>query len=300
VHCTGVMCIPVHDGVKSVSWFKGEHECGWEVPQLLLGEPNSRPTLELVQPSQCSGGLISPQERHLIVEMLEVAGIWSKVIGRGIRQREYAKTLADNSFVILVLTKAMKLYVQHLQERYPSLIHIKYGALRTFPHEKSQYSRHGHELHSNYTVDCKDLPPSQWLISIIVALDNFQFFYLPTKFVTRGDIVRTTIYPGQMIMITNNCLHSGGPNKMDKMVYHLFAYLVSQPSDIPQNGVSKYTFSKTVNSNNAVITDVFNGLESAKLKRQSREPAYISRFSRQTVLCPEFLLEENGKRGLGP
>ncbi len=71
-------------------------------------------------------------------------------------------------------------------------------------------------------------------------------------------------------MITNDSLPSGGPNKTDRMVYRLFAYLVSQPSDIPQNGVSKYTFSKTVNSNDVVTTDVFNGSESAKLKRQSK------------------------------
>jgi hypothetical protein len=159
--------------VKSVPWFKGEQECGWEVPQLLLREPDGRPTLELVQPSQCSGGLVSPQERRSIVETLEVTGIWSKMTRGGIRQREYTKTLADNSFALSVVTKAMKLYVQHVQERYPSLIHIKYGALRTFPHKKSQYSRHGHELHSDYTVDCKDLPPFQWPISIIVALDDF-------------------------------------------------------------------------------------------------------------------------------
>ncbi len=101
-------------------------------------------------------------------------------------------------------------------------------------------------------------------------------------------------------MIIDDCLHSGGPNKTDKTVYRLFAYLVSQPSDIPQNGVSKYTFSKTVNSKDAVITYVFNGLESAKLKRQSKEPAYILRYSCQTVPYPEFLLEEDGKRGLGP
>jgi hypothetical protein len=67
--CTGLMFIPVHNGVKSVPWFKGNHECGWTAPKLLQGEPDSRPTLELVQPSQCSGGLVSTQERESIVKM---------------------------------------------------------------------------------------------------------------------------------------------------------------------------------------------------------------------------------------
>ncbi len=79
----------------------------------------------------------------------------------------------------------------------------------------------------------------------------------------------------------------------------LFAYLVSQLSDILPNGVSTYAFTKTVNSNDAVIAGVFNGAESAKLKRQNKVPAYISRNSRQTVRRPEFLLEEDGKRGSG-
>jgi hypothetical protein len=96
-----------------------------------------------------------------------------------------------------------------------------------------------------------------------------------------------------MIMFTDDCLHLRGPNKTDRMVYRLFAYLVSQPSDIPLNGVSKYDFSKTKNSNNAVITGVFNGAESEKLKQQSKAPAYISQHSRQTVHCPEFLLNED-------
>jgi hypothetical protein len=171
--CTGLMFVPVHGGVKSVRWFKGNHECGWKAPKLLQGEPDGRPTLELVQPSQCSGGLVSTQERELIVKMLESADIWGKLTGGGIKMREYAQTLASDSFSLSVVMMAMKPYVQHVQEKYPSLVHVKYGALRTFPNQKSQYSRHKYKLHSDYTVDCKDLPPSLRLISIIVSLNAF-------------------------------------------------------------------------------------------------------------------------------
>ena len=79
-----------------------------------------------------------------------------------------------------------------------------------------------------------------------------------------------------MIMFTDDCLHSGGANKTGKMVYHLFAYLTSRLSDIPLNGVSTYTFSRTEQFNDAVIMDVFNGAEANKLKRQSKATAYIS------------------------
>ncbi len=63
------------------------------------------------------------------MEKLEGVGIWRKVTGGGIRKREYAKTLADDSFALSVAKKAMEPYVWHVQARYPSLIHVKYGAL---------------------------------------------------------------------------------------------------------------------------------------------------------------------------
>ncbi len=87
--------------------------------------------------------------------------------------REYAQTLASDSFSLFVVMKAIETYVQHVQENYPSLVHVKYGALRTFPNQKLQYSRHKYKLHSDYTVDCKDLPPLLRPISIIVSLNAF-------------------------------------------------------------------------------------------------------------------------------
>lgn len=101
-----------------------------------------------------------------------------------------------------------------------------------------------------------------------------------------------TIFPGQMVMFTDDCLHSGGANKTNRTVYRLFAYLVSRPSDIPLNGVSTYDFSG--NSNDAIILDVFNGAESQRQKRQREVPAYILRNSSRTVRPPEYLLNEVG------
>jgi hypothetical protein len=86
----------------------------------------------------------------------------------------------NDSYALSVVKKAMELYVRHIQAKYLMLTHVKYSALRTIPHEKLQYSRHGYKLHSNYTVDCKDLPPSLRPISMILPLDAFQIFYLPT------------------------------------------------------------------------------------------------------------------------
>jgi hypothetical protein len=125
-----------------------------------------------------------------------------------------------------------------------------------------------------------------------VALDAFRFIYLPTKLAARRELVKMTIFPGQMVMFTDDCLHSGGANKTNLTVYRLFAYLVSRPSDIPLNGVSTYEFSDS--SGDAVILDVFNGSESQKQKRQKEGTAYISRNSSRTVRRPGYLLDELG------
>ncbi len=58
------------------------------------------------------------------------------------------------------------------------------------------------------------------------------------------------------------------------------------------NGVSTYEFSDS--SSNAVISDVFNGLESQKQKRQKEGTAYISRNSSRTVRRPGYLLDKVG------
>jgi len=291
VGCKGEMFVPVEDGIKGVPWFPGAaHECGWAVPKLQVGQPSDRNTLELFQPS--TGGLVSPKERRAITTTLEGSNIWSSVTGGGVRKREYAKNLSDDPAALTVVTKAMKPYVKEVQDKYPALIHVKYGALRTFPAQESQYSRHGNKLHSDYTMDCKDLPTARRPMSIIVALDAFRFMYLPTKHATRREMVKTTIFPGQMVMFTDDCLHSGGSNKTNKTVYRLFAYLVSRPADIPLNGVSTYNFSDS--SGDATISDVFNESESQKQKRQKEVTAYITRNSNRIIRRPDFLVDEAG------
>jgi hypothetical protein len=58
-----------------------------------------------------------------------------------------------------------------------------------------------------------------WPISILIGLHLFKFMYLPTKYSFKIEIITTDMAPGQMIMFTDNCLHSGGPNLMDNTVY---------------------------------------------------------------------------------
>jgi hypothetical protein len=102
-------------------------------------------------------------------------------------------------------------------------------------------------------VDVTTRPEQQQPMSIIVALDIFNFIYLPKKMSSRKELIYTTVSPGQMIYFTNDCLYSGGENSTPNSLIRLFAYMVSQPSDIPINSVLKYVWSDT--SEDAVILD---------------------------------------------
>jgi hypothetical protein len=61
--CKGVMYVPHLDGVGQWPYFTSTHQCGWEVPRLLLGERDDRTPFNLVQPSNGTGALTSPATR---------------------------------------------------------------------------------------------------------------------------------------------------------------------------------------------------------------------------------------------
>ena len=83
---------------------------------------------------------------------------------------------------------------------------------------------------------------------------------------SRKELIDTAVSPGQMIMFTNDCLHSGVSNNTPNTIIRLFAYLTSQSSDIPLNGVCKYMWSDT--SEDAVISDAWTNLKQ-KLNKTS-------------------------------
>jgi hypothetical protein len=222
---------------------------------------DNRPPFSLVQPGFTIGGLTSHSERLALIKVLNGDdNIWDGLTGGRDRMREYAPNLSDYPRNHAKVEKDMTLYVKYIQKMYPTLIHIKYRAVRTKPNEQSQYSRHKNELHSDYTVDVTTRPTRQQPISMIVALDGFNFIYLPTKMSSRKELIYTAVSPGQMIFFTNDCLHSGGKNSTPNTLICLFAYMVSQPSDIPTNSVVKYAWSDTT-SEDAVILDSWTSVK---------------------------------------
>ncbi len=103
----------------------------------------------------------------------------------------------------------------------------KVGAIKSLPGAPSQYEGHGGKFHSDYPQSIEELEPGLCLVSIIVGLNPLNFMWLPHRKSRETEIREMTVNPGEMIMFTNNCLHTGGPNNTNEGQTQLFAYLVS-------------------------------------------------------------------------
>jgi hypothetical protein len=62
----------------------------------------------------------------------------------------------------------------------------------------------------------------------------------------KNDSQKIHVNPGEMIMFTNICLHSGDMNNSNKFCLRLFAYLVSNPIDFPDNIVMLYDWTDNI------------------------------------------------------
>ena len=129
-----------------------------------------------------------------------------------------------------------------LNETFPSskARTMKFGAIQTLPGTPSQYFGHGGVLHSDFDESTRWRDETEQPWSVIFGLDDFNFMYLESRHQKREDIKTLTVKRGQLIMFSNNCLHSGGAYlEGDEPVYRLFAYVVCHDVDIPNNTVNK-------------------------------------------------------------
>ena len=189
--------------------------------------------------------LTSKNTMHLIKLLSRNTSLWEPLIGgnevvngKVMYTRWHAPELAENHPCIhLFVVEYMKDYIARVQDKYPALVHVRYGALKSASKAKSQYAGNMGTLHSDYLDEVQHRPPNERPVSVIVALDPFKFIYLPTREGKKSDLVELTIDSGKMIAFTSDCLHAGGENNLEKNVLQLFAYMVSNPDDFPKDQV---------------------------------------------------------------
>jgi hypothetical protein len=128
-------------------------------------------------------------------------------------------------------------YFRYIKTIYPAITAWKVGALHTKAGAPSQYEKQKSKLHRDYFETVLDRPPRQWPLSIIMALDSFSFLVKPPLPSNEDEYVETMVERGQVIIFTNKQLHAGGPNHETRLVYRLFAYVVSNEADYPNTEV---------------------------------------------------------------
>ena len=119
------------------------------------------------------------------------------------------------------------------------------------------------KFHSDYSFNYSEIAPAQRPVSVILALNQFDFMYLPHISQKRRDIVHLTVPAGHAIIFTDACLHSGDANNSKKHLYQLFPYMVSSADQIPANKVYKYVWKGADDDLDTTILyfDVKDGVE---------------------------------------
>jgi hypothetical protein len=133
----------------------------------------------------------------------------------------------------------MEPFLNYIRKQNPSLQYWKVGALCMAPRSPSQYEKMDWQLHSDYSEEVLLQLECEQPMSLIIVLDDFEFVYeLDNKEDEDDDEIKTmTVHGMQAIAFTNELFHASEENKMDKMVYRLFAYIVSNHADFPNGTV---------------------------------------------------------------
>ena len=180
--------------------------------------------------------------------------------------------------------KCIAPYLDFVQTKYPSLKHVKLAALKSMPGATSQYSRCFGRLHCDYDDSVNLRAPHDRPVSLMVAIDPFEIIYLNNRTDCRRDIITQAVHRGQAIAFTNYCLHAGGVNNTPNVCYRLFAYIASNPIDIPSGRVFQHGWICEGDAEDDVIGHVVSAVEA------NNEPSVVTRTAhgRGLVNAPNY------------
>ena len=189
-----------------------------------------------------SWGITDTVVEQMITSLKSCSAKWWEPLPKQGTHRQWLKRIGEASTPSELDLKrqieaVMAPYFRFIKSIYPAMSSWKVGALRTKSGAASQYEKQGDQLHRDYSEMVLDHPPRERPMSMIMALDGFSFYIAPPLASQKDDYVETTVVRGQAIIFTNEQLHAGGPNRENRTVYRLFAYVVSDEADFPNTEV---------------------------------------------------------------
>ena len=258
--CPGTLIVQHEFGMsgRNHPYIKVEHKCvdNRDVTSgVARGVKDDRPQLERISPNIEYGNYLSRKGIEDVLREFKNAekndkNLWKNITG-GNTMRKWIPDMYDNNVkrvaLKVIVEKALKAYITIVQKRYPTLKYFKVGALKSLPGAESQYVGHGRKLHSDYPQSVEELEPRCRPVSIIVGLNSFNFMWLNDRTSRESEIREMTVYPGEMIMFTNHCLHAGGENNTNEEQTRLFAYLASDESHFPSGNVTTWDWQRGAN-----------------------------------------------------
>lgn len=200
-------------------------------------DPDIRPPLMTIT-APPSWGVSDTVIDQMISSLKTCSDNWWEPLPKQGRSRQWLKRIGEATTPAEFNLKrqieaVMTPYFNFVKTIYPEISAWRVGALRTTAGAPSQYERQADTLHRDYSEEVLSRPSRERPLSIIMALDRFSFFVKPPLPSDSAPFVETMVERGQAVVFTNEQLHSGGPNKEKRMVYRLFAYLVSDEADYP-------------------------------------------------------------------
>ena len=196
----------------------------------VLGE--NRPAVEI---SSLPLG-VADRFREVVRPKLESFKNWVNITG-GSKKRAYIPNLDDGKGshqpIAELLERETKWVRDFIQDKYPALQYYKLGAIRSEACAPSQYVGHRHRLHSDYDSFVNDRAAEERPVSFMVALDRFQLIHSRPDRDGNEELVTRWVEAGDLVVFTNNLMHSGGENPEGHSVYRVFGYMVSDPADFP-------------------------------------------------------------------
>ena len=232
-------------------WFTTKHchtcDRGRRGSAARVSAKDHRPKIQMLSPAPMWD--ISREKKRRMTQILEKCpdGWWEPLPGQG-NGRRWLKGINEigkwNSGGVKQQIEAMmRPYLDFVKNQYPCMRYWRVGALETKPLTPSQYEKMKNQLHSDYSETALKREAGERPMSMIMALDDFNFLYEDKDDdddddnVDEDDLCCITVRSGHAIAFTNELFHAGGENMTNKTIYRLFAYIVSDEKDYPNSKV---------------------------------------------------------------
>ncbi len=192
-----------------------------------IPDPRERLQLCMFPPSMNE---ISTEKYHSLLEGVRKAKRLLALTGSSMRDRFYVPDLYAPRLPVACeqlkgqLEKDLWPIIEQEKRKHPLLQHHRVMLIGSEPNAGIQA-----KPHYDFPDTMKAKQPEQRGISLLVAIDGFDFCYLAHN----NRWAHKWVGEGEYMAFTGECLHFGGRNPFNRPILRGFVFMVASPSDFP-------------------------------------------------------------------